>query len=85
MALVTNLFKKAASFEKGYEIITPEKQGFYNDIQEMKEKVNQIYNLKVIKNSQKMKSLQGKNKKIVAWLLNRSIDSLKNEREEFFK
>ena len=29
--------------------------------------------------------MAGKNKKIVAWLLNRGQDSLKTEREEFFR
>lgn len=38
-----------------------------------------------MKTSQKMKWSERKNKKLVAWLLNRSDESLKTEREEFFK
>ena len=43
IALVTVLYKKAVGFEKGAEIITPDKQRFSEDIQQIKEQVNQIY------------------------------------------
>lgn len=41
--------------------------------------------MKQQKKNSMIKSVQVKNKKIIAWLLNRNKESMKEEREEFFK
>jgi hypothetical protein len=53
--MTTTLYKKAAAFDKNTEIITPNKKAFFNDIQDIKEKVNQIYTMKMNKTNLKQK------------------------------
>ena len=87
VSTVTYLFRKATSFEYGTSnaLITPEKERLYKEIKQIKEQVNQIYMIKVKRSDIKEADVQFKNTKIVAWLLNRSQNSLKEEREDFFK
>eukprot|EP00347_Sterkiella_histriomuscorum_P022659 403337641 len=85
IAMITALYKKAVGFEKGAEIITPEKQAFKSDIQEIKEKVNQIYIKKVKGRDESEVSMQLKNKKIVLWLINRKKNFMRAEREQLFQ
>ena len=49
----TNLYKKASALEKGSEIITPDKLHLLNEITHIKDKVNQIYQVKQHKSSKK--------------------------------
>jgi len=86
VSLVIHLFKKATAFERHYEttMITPDKERLNKEIKQIKEQVNQIYMVKVKGTDNKEAEVQFKNTKIVAWLLNRSQQSLKEEREIFF-
>ena len=86
VSLIIHLFKKATSFERHYEttMITPDKERLHKEIKQIKDQVNQIYMVKVKGTDNKEAEVQFKNTKIVAWLLNRSQQSLKEEREIFF-
>ena len=79
------LYSKATGFEKGSEIITPEKAQLINELKEIKEKVNQIYQKKIKGADYQDVNMQMKNEKIVAWLINRNRKSMCVEREEFFR
>jgi hypothetical protein len=84
VALSSFLFRKAAAFERDSAILTPDKEWLNKEIKQIKDQVNQIYMVKVKGTDNKEAEVQFKNTQIVAWLLNRSQTSLKEEREAFF-
>ena len=73
IALLTNLYRKAMTFEKGHCAPDPEKVIFYNQVGEIQEKVEEIYKKSI--NADLTTDLAFKNQKLVAWLLNRSKES----------
>lgn len=83
IALMTNLYKKAMTFEKGHASIDPEKEAYFNQIDEIQDKVQQIF--KFTNNSTESNDLDFKNQKLVAWLLNRKKEVQQQERKLFFK
>ena len=85
IALVTHLFKKASGFEKGNDVITPEKELLFRELKEIKDKIDQIYHAKVKGSEEGVEAtMQFKNTKIIVWLLNRNKEHMRDEREDFF-
>lgn len=82
-ALVTNLYKKAMSFEKGHAAMDPEKKSFYDTVEEISVQISKLY--KDMTNKSQHHSDRFENQKIVAWLLNRSKESQSSERQQFFE
>ena len=64
--------------------MTPEKELLFKEIKQIKDQVNQIYTIEVKEQDIGEGEVQFKNTLIVAWLLNRSEKSLKEERQAFF-
>ncbi len=61
--------------------MSPDKQVFLNKIDEIQEKVEEIFKLTV---KSKKNEIELKNQKIIAWLLNRNKEAQSNERQQFF-
>ena len=83
VTLLTNLYKKAMIFERGHSNPDPEKTAYLNQIDEIQEKVEEIY--KQGQNYDTDHDLEFKNQKIIAWLLNRNKEAQSGERMAFFK
>lgn len=71
-SILTNLYRLAMIFEKGHKIVDPNKEALKSTIDEIEQQVEEIYNIHVDSNKNKVEI---NNQKIIAWLLNRNKDS----------
>lgn len=85
LSMAVFLFKTAAAYEREQGIRTPDKDLLHKEIKQIRDQVNQIYLVKVKGTDNKEAEVQFKNTKIVAWLLNRNQNSMKKDRDAFFR
>ena len=85
IALCSHMYRKASGFEKASDIVTPEKDQLQKEIKYIKEQVGQLHAAKFKAGGVGDARVQFKNKKIVAWLLNRRRTHMREHREHFFK
>ena len=78
ISMTTNLYKRAMSYEKSHLSIDPEKQAFYNQVDEIQQQVEEIF--KITNSSTLQNDVEFKNQKIIAWLLNRNKEVQSSER-----
>ncbi|CAI2387887.1 unnamed protein product [Moneuplotes crassus] len=79
------LYKKAAAFEK-LDVETPAQKMHNETIDEMKDTLEKMYNIKKEELKDKEKKFRGsQDKKIIAWMLNRKKHLNEKERQAFFK
>jgi hypothetical protein len=83
IAFLTNLYKKAMIFEKGHTVLDPAKVTFRETVEEINDKITQIFRKSM--NVQQSQDSDYGNEKVIAWLLNRSKESMSNERQIFFQ
>ena len=83
IALAVYLFSKAVAFEKMMLVETPEQVAQNNQIEEIREQVDYLHSLKHKSAEDGLRNVgdEYKTTRIVAWLLNRSVESQKAERE----
>lgn len=71
-SILTNLYRLAMTFEKGHKLVDPNKEAFRATIDDIEQKIEEIFKLQVDSTKSKVEI---KNQKIIAWLLNRNKDS----------
>lgn len=80
-SILTNLYRLAMTFEKGHKLVDPNKEAFRATIDDIEQKIEEIFKLQVDSTKSKVEI---KNQKIIAWLLNRNKDSQSHDRQAFF-
>ena len=82
LALLTNLYKQALIYEDGHSVMNPEKEAIKSQLEDISERVEEIF--EQVDDTSKTDVVDYNNQKIIAWLLNRSKESLSMDRTKFF-
>lgn len=83
IAFLSNLYKQAIIYEDGHNVINPEREAIKSQLEDISTRVEEIFN--AVDDTAKTDVVNFDNQKIVAWLLNRSKESLSADRTKFFE